>query len=135
MAGKVRVGGIGTSWWVDLMYVPSLLSHPGAEVVALCGRDAAKAAAIAGKFGAAKVFTDYRALIASGMCDAVVVATPDDSHAEFTMTAIDAGLHVLCEKPLAGNAADARKMQRRATEAGVVNMVLLRGGGSRSGAM
>lgn len=121
---RVHVGLIGTSWWVDLMYVPSLLSHPEADVVAVCGRDAARAAAIGAKFGQPGIFSDYRALIASRLCDAVVIAVPDDLHCEMALAAIDAGLHVLCEKPLAGSASDARRMLERATAAKVRHMVL-----------
>ena len=82
MADKVRVGVIGTSWWVDMMYVPSLNSHPGAEVVAVCGRNAERAGVIAAKFGGARVFADYREMIAAGGLDAVVIAAPDDLHRE-----------------------------------------------------
>jgi predicted dehydrogenase len=124
MGDKVRIGVIGTSWWVDLMYVPSLMSHPAAQVVGVCGRNETRAAEVAGKFGDAKVFTDYRQLIGQGDLDALIVASPDDLHYEMTMTAIDAGLHVLCEKPLAGNAADARQMFERAEAAGLKHMVL-----------
>jgi predicted dehydrogenase len=122
--GKVRIGIIGTSWWTDLMYVPSLNRHPDAEVVAVCGRDRKRAEAIAAKFGSGKVFDDYRALIASGACEAVIVATPDDLHRDMVLAALDAKLHVLCEKPLAGNATDALLMLERAKAAGVCHMVL-----------
>jgi predicted dehydrogenase len=121
---KVRVGVIGTSWWVDLMYVPSLLSHPSAEVVAVCGRNLVRAEEIAAKFGARQVFSDYRDLIARGGCDAVVIAAPDDLHCEMALAAIDAGLHVLCEKPLAGSGSDASLMHERAAAAGIKHMVL-----------
>jgi predicted dehydrogenase len=121
---KVRIGIIGTSWWVDLMYVPSLGSHPSAEVVAVCGRNEMRAREIAAKFGASLTFQDYRQLIAGGTCDAVVIAAPDDLHCEMVLAALDAGLHVLCEKPLAGNAADAALMHARAVAAGVKHMVL-----------
>jgi predicted dehydrogenase len=121
---NIRVGVIGTSWWVDLMYVPSLRSHPLAEVVAVCGRNSGRADEVAANFGAKRVFQDYRQLIGDGGCDAVVIATPDDLHFEMTMEAIEAGLHVLCEKPLAGNTADARAMYERARSAGVKHMVL-----------
>lgn len=124
MVGKVRVGIIGTSLWTDLMYVPSFSSHGQAEVVAISGRNAERAAEIARKFGSARVFTDYRQLITSGEIDAVVVATPDNLHYEMTMAALDAGLHVLCEKPLANNAVNARAMRDAAIAAGVKNMVL-----------
>jgi predicted dehydrogenase len=120
----VRVGVIGTSWWVDLMYVPSLASHPGAEVVAVCGRDGARADEIAKKFGAPRVFRDYRELIGKGGCDAVVISTPDDLHCEMALAALASKLHVLCEKPLANNAGDARLMAERARAAGVRHMVL-----------
>src|SRR5262245_52196802 len=115
---------MGTSWWVDMMYVPSLLSHPSAEVVAVCGRDAVRAGQIAAKFGTPQVFHDYRQLIAEGGCDAVIIATPDDLHCGMALAAIDARLHVLCEKPLAGNAADAKLMHERAQRAGIKHMVL-----------
>jgi predicted dehydrogenase len=124
MSKRTRIGIVGTSWWVDMMYVPSLLSHQSAQVVAICGRDEKRAAEVAAKFGDAKVFTDYHHLINSGDLDAVIVATPDDLHYEMTIAALDAGLHVLCEKPLAGNAALAREMHERAVAAGVKHMVL-----------
>lgn len=123
MTGKVRVGIIGTSWWVDMMYVPSLNSHAGAEVVAVSGRNAGRAGEIAGKFGEATVFPDWRDLLASGI-DAAVIATPDDLHYEMTMAALDRGLHVLCEKPLSGDAAAAREMLRKAEAKGIKHMVL-----------
>jgi len=106
------------------MYVPSLMSHPAADVVAVCGRNATRANEVAEKLGGAKVFTDYRQLIASGEVDAIVVAAPDDLHYEMTMAAIDAGLHVLCEKPLAGNASRAREMLKKAEAARLKHMVL-----------
>jgi predicted dehydrogenase len=124
MPGKLRVGMIGTSWWADQMYVPSLNSHPRAEVVAVGGRNAERAGEIARKLGGARVHVDYRELIAAGGIDAVIVATPDDTHHEITMAALDAGLHVLCEKPLANNAAGAWAMYRRAEAARVKHMVL-----------
>jgi predicted dehydrogenase len=123
MSRSVRIGLIGTSWWVDLMYIPSLMSHPAARVVGVCGRDAARAGEVAGKVGA-RVFSDYRELIASGDVDAIVVAAPDDLHHEMTIAAIDAGLHVLCEKPLAANASLAREMLERAEASRVKHMVL-----------
>ncbi len=124
MGKRVRIGLIGTSWWGDLMYVPSLMSHPSAHVVGVSGRNETRATEVARKFGDAKVFTDYRQLINSGGLDAVIIASPDDLHYEMTMAAIDAGLHVLCEKPLACNAAQAREMHQRAEAAGLKHMVL-----------
>jgi predicted dehydrogenase len=124
MSERVRIGLIGTSWWVDLMYVPSLTSHPSAHLVGVCGRDTKRANEVAKKFGDARVFADYRQLIEEGGLDAVVVAAPDDLHYEMTVAALDAGLHVLCEKPLAVNARLAWDLHRRAVAAGVKHMVL-----------
>jgi predicted dehydrogenase len=72
----------------------------------------------------AKTFTDFREMIADGGLDAVIVAAPDDEHREMVLAAVDAGLHVLCEKPLARSAAHAHEMWTRARDAGVVHMTL-----------
>jgi predicted dehydrogenase len=124
VSGKVRVGIIGTSWWTEMMYLPSLRSHAGAEIAAICGRDRGRAEELAKANSIPRVFTDHRGLIGSGDVDAVVVATPDDLHLPMTMDALDAGLHVLCEKPIANNADDGRRMEQKARAAGVKNMVL-----------
>ena len=124
MSSKVRVGIIGTSWWTDMMYLPSLRSHPQAELVAICGRDRNRAEELAKANFIPHVFTDYRQLIGEGKLDAVVIATPDDLHFPMTMDALDAGLHVLCEKPIANNSGDARQMLEKAKAAGMKNMVL-----------
>ena len=49
MSDRVQVGIIGTSWWTELMFLPSLESHPGAEIVAICGRDGERTGALARK--------------------------------------------------------------------------------------
>lgn len=119
----VRVGMIGTSWYADSMHLPSLTSHPQAQVTAICGRNEARAQEMAAKFNIPKVYTDYEALLASGEIDAVVIAAPDDLHFPMVMAALDAGLHVICEKPLALDTAQARAMAQRADAAGVKHMV------------
>ena len=115
---------IGTSWWTEMMYLPSLKSHLEAELVAICGRDRERARDLAKVNSIPQVFSDYRRLIGDAQLDAVVVATPDDLHFPMTMVALEAGLHVLCEKPIANNVDDARRMQEGAKAAGVKNMVL-----------
>jgi predicted dehydrogenase len=124
MSQKVRVGIIGTSWWTEMMYLPSFRTHPGAEVVAICGRNRGRGEELAKVNGIGSVFTDYRELISAPSLDAVVIATPDDLHYVMTMDALDAGLHVLCEKPLANNAEHAKQMHERAEAAKVKHMVL-----------
>jgi predicted dehydrogenase len=124
MPAKVRVGVVGTSDWTDWMYLSNLATHPRAELAALCGRDQTRATEVAGRYGIPQVFADYHEMIARGRLDALIVATPDDLHHPVTMAALDAGLHVLCEKPLATSAAQARQMYERAQAAGVIHMVL-----------
>jgi predicted dehydrogenase len=121
---QIRIGVIGTSWWTDAMFLPSFASHPNAMVAAICGRTRARADEMAAKYGIGRVFTDYRRLIDSSELDAVVVATPDDLHYEMTMMALDAGLHVLCEKPLALNAGHAKEMFEKAEARQLKHMTL-----------
>jgi UDP-N-acetylglucosamine 3-dehydrogenase len=110
---RVRIGVVGTSWWADEMHLPNLSSHPGARVVGICGRNGERAEAIARKYAIPAVYTDYQEMIAAGGMDALVVATPDDLHYPITMAALDAGMHVLCEKPLALRAEQARAMAHK----------------------
>jgi predicted dehydrogenase len=93
-------------------------------VAALCGRRPERTREVAERFGVPRTFADHREMIAQGGLDAVVVAAPDDEHHRMTLAALDAGLHVLCEKPLARTAAEAHEMWRRAEGAGVVHMTM-----------
>jgi predicted dehydrogenase len=120
----VRVGLIGTSWWSSFALAPSLVAHPRAEIAAVCGRDVVRTRAFADEFDCAAVFHDPYELIAKPGLDAVVIALPDDLHHPVAMAAIERGLHVLCEKPLASTETLAREMRDRAVAAGVVHMVM-----------
>jgi predicted dehydrogenase len=124
MAGKLRVGVIGTSWFAETFHLAGLDSHPRAQITAICGRDRAKTEAVASNHGEPVVFTDYGEMIDSGLMDAVVIVTPDDLHREMTLRALQAGLHVMCEKPLARTADDARDMFDAAEAAGRVHMTM-----------
>jgi len=107
---SVAVGIVGTSWWTDSMYLPALKNHPQAEVVAICGRDGERARAMAAQWAIPNVYTDYQAMIEQAGLDALVVASGNDSHYPITMAALQAGLHVLCEKPLGLTYGEARQM-------------------------
>ncbi len=123
MVERVRVGVAGTSGWANFGYLPGLAAHPGAELVAICGRDRDRAEDRARQYGIPRVFTDYREMIAAADLQALIVVTPDDLHHPIVMDALAAGLHVLCEKPLALTTAQAREMYAAAEAAGVRHMV------------
>jgi predicted dehydrogenase len=95
-------------------------------MVALCGRDAAAVAAAAEQLGWASTETDWRNLVERDDVDLVDVSTPGDTHAEIAVAALEAGKHVLCEKPLANTVAEAEAMVAAAAAAearGVRSMV------------
>ncbi|MCW4149256.1 Gfo/Idh/MocA family oxidoreductase [Halomonas sp. 18H] len=97
----------------------------GVELVAVCDLDGDKAHAFADEHDIPAVYTDLEAMLARDDIQAVSNVTPDGVHRATTLAAIAAGKHVLCEKPLATNAADAEEMAAAAREAGVINMVNL----------
>lgn len=115
---RIRVGIIGPGWWSEVMYVPALRDHPNAELVAVYGRDRARTEAFARANDIDRVYTDVEELCGSGEVDAVIVATSNRTHHRFTLSALDAGLHVLCEKPLAMDVAEADEMAARAEATG-----------------
>jgi predicted dehydrogenase len=115
---RFRAGVIGTSWWADLEHLPGLAARADVELAALCGRNPERLAALAAKYRVPATFTSWQDLIARGGLDVVVIATPNALHHPQAMAAIDAGLHVVCEKPLAMNAAQAQEMAARADAAG-----------------
>ena len=124
MTEKVRIGLIGTSWWAENFYLSNLQGYEGVELAAICGRNQARAAELANKYGLARVYTDYQELLANRELDAAIVVTPEDLHYPMVMAALDAGLHVICEKPMAYTAAEAHEMLLKAEEAGVKHMVM-----------
>ena len=73
----------------------------GRRVRAICGRDRRRAQALAEQHDVPEVYTDYRAMIDSSELDALVVVMPEDLHHPMVMACVEAGLHVLCEKPMA----------------------------------
>ncbi len=96
---------------------------PSPRMAAICGRDEAGVREAANTLGWDSYETDYRKLIARDDIDLVDVVTPGNTHREIVLTALEAGKHVLCEKPLANNLSEAQEMLTAARNAGTVNMV------------
>lgn len=123
MTDKVRCAVVGAGGFAEICHVPGLQSHPHAEVVLLCGRNEERRSAMAARLGVPETAADYREVVARPDIDAVTITTPNVSHAEIALAALQAGKHVFCEKPLAMNAAEAEAMLRAAEERGLVHQV------------
>ena len=108
--GILGAGSIATQW------VEVLAACAGATVTAVAARERSRAEQFAARFGIATAYGDYAEMAASPDVDIVYVATITGLHKEHTLLAIAAGKHVLCEKPLAENAIDARAMYAAAAE-------------------
>src|SRR3712207_3801664 len=98
--GPVRLAVVGTGAIAQVAHIPVLSKMRGAELVALCDNDAAKARALADRFDVPNVFTDLEELLDSELADAVVIATPNHLHEPHALSALKAGVDVLCERPL-----------------------------------
>lgn len=122
MTEQVRIGIIGTSYWVDGFHLPILQNDPHALVASLCGRNQARTEELARKFEISKTFTDYRRMLDEDL-DAVIICTPEDQHYPMTMFALDKGLHVLCEKPMAFTADEALEMYHKAETKKVKHLI------------
>jgi predicted dehydrogenase len=96
----------------------------GVDIAAVCDIDEVRAREFGARHApAAGVFTDFARLLREASVDAVSIVAPDAVHCPLSLQALNAGKHVLCEKPLATNHADARRMAAAARKARVVNMV------------
>lgn len=120
---RLRVGVIGAGSFAEVGHIPGLQSHPGAVVVAVCGRRFDPTRALADRLGVPDVHTDYRELCARTDIDAVTIVTPNVLHCEQTLLALAHGKHVFCEKPLGMSVAEARAMVTAAEQARVIHQV------------
>jgi predicted dehydrogenase len=124
MVGYGFMGAAHSQAWRTAAHVFDLPLAP--RMVALSGRSAAAAQAAAGRLGWAEAQTDWRALIGRPDIQLIDICAPGDAHAEIAIAALDAGQHVLCEKPLANTLAQAQDMAAaaaRARDRGVRSMI------------
>lgn len=118
----IRVGIIGTGFGAGVQ-LPGFQCVSDVEVEAVVSGRLERAKAVAGEHGVAHAFADYREMLASVPLDLVSITTPPYLHHEMTLAALEAGAHVLCEKPLAMSTAQAREMLAAAERAGRVHAV------------
>jgi predicted dehydrogenase len=112
----VRWGILSTSGHFQLRIRLPLSRIPQARIAALASRDLARASEAAARLGIERAYGSYEELLADPSIEAVYIPLPNSEHKPWTLRALDAGKHVICEKPLALNAAEARAMAERARE-------------------
>jgi predicted dehydrogenase len=122
MTAALRVGVLSTANIARAAVVPALHACSDAEVVAVASRDAERARTFASEAGIPRAHGSYEALLDDDGVDALYVALPNALHEEWTVRALEAGKHVLCEKPLAPTAQACRRMGAAAERSGRVLM-------------
>ena len=97
---KVKLGIIGCGWIAQYAYVPVLREIKNAIVLSVFDIDSSRAQQVCRVFSSAKAYEDMNSFFKSGV-EAVIIATPNFSHVEYTLNALEKGISVLCEKPIA----------------------------------
>ncbi|MCB1644446.1 MAG: Gfo/Idh/MocA family oxidoreductase [Pseudomonadales bacterium] len=118
----IRFGALSAARITPDALLYPCMNEPGASVSAVAARDQARAQAFASAHRIPAVASDYQALINRDDVDAVYIALPINLHLEWTLKALQAGKHVLCEKAIACNEQEARQMAEAAAAAGRVLM-------------
>jgi predicted dehydrogenase len=118
----VRIGTLGAARITPAALIKPARNVGEAEVVAVAARDRARADKFAAKHGVAAVYDDYESLIAAPDIDAIYNPLPNGLHARWTIAALEAGKHVLCEKPLTANTNEAEQLADVAERTGRVLM-------------
>ena len=116
MSEILRVGTIGAG--IGAAYIAGFQKQPGVEVSALCARTPVRLKLVAERYNIPRTYTDYQAMLDTERLDIVAIATPNYLHHPMTLSALEAGKHVLCEKPLALNVGQAGAMLEAAEQHG-----------------
>lgn len=124
----VRFAVIGQGYFAQTAVLPAFAQATGCELRAIFSQDETKLRALRKRYdvAAALGYDQYDDYLRSGEVDAIYIALPNDMHPEYTIRAARAGVHVLCEKPLAANSYDAERMIGACAENGVKLMVAYR---------
>ncbi|GIN74653.1 putative oxidoreductase YulF [Bacillus sp. J14TS2] len=121
----VRFGIIGTNWITDSM-IEAALQVDGFQLTAIYSRTEERAKEFAKKHGISFIFTDIEEMAASDALDAVYIASPNSFHAKQTLSFLNRGKHVLCEKPMTSNPAELEVLIEAARKNQVVLMEALK---------
>ncbi|MFC5466319.1 Gfo/Idh/MocA family protein [Lederbergia graminis] len=120
MSEKLKVAIVGCGGIANGKHLPSLSKVEQVELVAFCDIEVDRAEKAAAQYGVAdaKVYENYKELLEDASIDVVHVLTPNSSHAEISIAALEAGKHVMCEKPMAKTSEEARQMVEAAKRTG-----------------
>ena len=122
MSGKVGIGIIGTGF-ARRVQIPAFTACGGARVVSVASGHIENAESAAREFGIGHFTDDWRATIENENVDLICITTPPNTHLEMTLAAIEAGKHVLCEKPMAMSVREAREMTEKAKEKSLLALI------------
>lgn len=121
MTKKIRFGVVGTNFITDWV-IAGAREDERFELAAVCSRTQERGAEFAAKHNIPHIFTSLEDMVQSDVIDAIYIASPNYKHAEQSILAMRHGKHVLCEKPLASNAREARQMVEASKQYGVTLM-------------
>jgi predicted dehydrogenase len=119
-SGRLRIGVVGAGWFASRRHLPDIERAPDVDLIALCRRNPEELARLAERFRPQQTFTDYERMLDEASLDAVLVATPHALHYPQAKAALERGLHVLVEKPLAITTGEARELALLAERRGRV---------------
>lgn len=121
MTDKIGLAVIGAGYWGPNL-VRNAMATPAMSLRWLCDLDERRARAVLGEYSTVATTSSYDRVLADPAVDAVAIATPAGTHFELAMAALDAGKHVLVEKPLTADPADGQKLVDAAADRGLVLM-------------
>ncbi len=120
---QLGIGVVGAGRWAGLAHLPGWARDERCRIVGVCDREPDRAAAAADQYGAAVVSTDYRVLLDRDDIDIIDVVTRDSEHLAVNLAAMQAGKHVLSEKPVAHDHHDVRRIAALARASGLKTKV------------
>lgn len=120
MKETLRIGVIGAGWFASRRHLPDIQAHPELTLAALCRRDTEALARLVARFAPEETYTDWQEMLERSRLDAVLIATPHAFHYAQARAALERGIHVLLEKPMAVRAEEARELRDLAAERGLM---------------
>jgi len=120
---KIKIGLVGVGSVAHWGHIPAYQNDPRAEITAICDINEERLKTTAEELNVKEVYTDFNEMMAKSDCDAISVATWNNSHKDATIAGLKAGKAVLCEKPMAMNAQEAEEMLKVSRETGSLLMI------------